>query len=151
LKANDMNSSKVFTAAHRLLKENWSGKPRFGIILGTGAGQVAEEIQAEAEIPYLDIPGFPQSTSVGHKGQFVCGKLRGQDVIAMQGRFHLYEGYTNAQVRLPIQLMHSLGVELMFISNAAGGINPQYESGQLMVLRSHLDLMFATGDVAAKH
>ncbi|MGI9518077.1 MAG: purine-nucleoside phosphorylase [Pirellulaceae bacterium] len=125
----------------------WSGRPRFGIILGTGAGKVADNIEVEARIPYRDIPGFPVSTVIGHEGQFVCGKLAGQSLIAMQGRFHLYEGYSDAQVHLPIALMRRLGVEILFISNAAGGVNPRFASGDLMVLASHLDLMFRTWQV----
>lgn len=140
-----MNQDSKPVAADKIaetFRAKWQGRPRFGIILGTGAGEVAEQIDTVAEIPYHSIPGFPRSTAVGHKGQFVCGQLAGQDIIAMQGRFHLYEGYSDEQVRLPIQLMKALGVEVLFISNAAGGINPNFASGDLMVLESHLDLMF---------
>ncbi len=129
-------------AAVEAVSRQWPGHPRFGIILGTGAGEVANNIDVESAIAYSDIPGFPVSTVIGHKGQFVCGRLAGQPVIAMQGRFHLYEGYSDDQVRLPLALMHALGVEVLFISNAAGGINPRFSSGDLMVLVSHLDLMF---------
>ena len=141
------SSSPEFNAAKKVLQERWPKRPRFGIILGTGAGDVANRISADVEIPYSEIPGFPTSTAVGHKGQFVCGQLEGTDIIAMQGRFHLYEGYSNQQVRLPLELMRSQGVELLFISNAAGGINPKFQSGQLMALNSHLDLMFRSWQV----
>ena len=135
-------TDSILNSAIQFVRSRWSGQPRFGIILGTGAGDVAEQIRAEATIPYSDIPGFPQSTALGHKGQFVCGSLAGHSIIAMQGRFHLYEGYANEQVRLPIELMRLFGVETLFISNAAGGINPSFQGGQLMVLESHLDMMF---------
>lgn len=137
-----MNPDSKVATARKVLDTKWARQPRFGVILGTGAGEVASQIQTDLEIPYSDIPGFPTSTAVGHKGQFVCGQLDGHDIIAMQGRFHLYEGYTDAQVRLPLELMRAMGVELLFISNAAGGINPMFESGELMVLTSHVDLMF---------
>jgi purine-nucleoside phosphorylase len=123
------------------LKDRWDRSPKFGIILGTGAGEVANAIEAEAEIPYGDVPYFPSSTAIGHKGQFVCGKLVGKDVIAMQGRFHLYEGYPVDQSTLPIHVMHAMGVEVLFVSNASGGINPNYRSGQIMLIQSHIDLM----------
>ena len=111
-------------AATNFVRERWSASPRFGIILGTGAGQLAEEINAELTIPYGEIPHFPHSTALGHKGQLVCGKLAGADVVAMEGRFHLYEGYPVDQATLAVHVMHQLGVEVLFVSNASGGINP---------------------------
>ena len=142
-----MDFAAQLESALNVVRQRWDHHPRFGVILGTGAGQVADNIQVQAAIPYQEIPGFPASTAIGHKGQFVCGTLSGRQVIAMQGRFHLYEGYSDQQVRLPLQLMRSLGVEILFISNAAGGLNPRFESGQLMVLQSHLDLMFRAWQV----
>ena len=147
-----MDPHTPLESALHVVRTRWSGQPRFGIILGTGAGDVANRIEIEAAIPYTEIPGFPQSTAVGHRGQFVCGQLAGRGVIAMQGRFHLYEGYSPQQVQLPLALMRALGVQLLFISNAAGGLNPRFASGQLVVLESHLDLMFRswnTGPTAA--
>ena len=137
-----MNWQQQLETARNVVAGHWSARPQFGIILGTGASAVADNIQVEATIPYKSIPGFPKSTAIGHKGQFVCGQLAGQPVIAMQGRFHLYEGYSDHQVHLPIALMRKMGVSILFISNAAGGLNPRYQSGELMVLESHLDLMF---------
>ena len=110
-------------SAITMVAERWHGKPRFGVILGTGAGNVAHSMAIDTEIPYQEIPGFPTSTVIGHKGQFVCGQLAGHDVIAMQGRFHLYEGYTDEQVLLPIALMHALGVEVLFIRIPSSPLN----------------------------
>ena len=128
--------------ATQFVQSRWDRTPRFGLILGTGAGKLAEAIQAEEKISYNDVPHFPASTAIGHKGQFVCGKLADAHVIAMQGRFHLYEGYSVDQAMLPVHLMHALGVEVLFVSNASGGVNPSYRSGQIMLIESHIDLMF---------
>ena len=124
-------------AATSFVRKRWDRSPRFGVILGTGAGELAEAIEAEEKIPYGEIPHFAASTATGHKGQFVCGKLAGADVIAMEGRFHLYEGYPVDQATLPVHLMHAMGVEVLFVSNASGGINPRYRSGQIMLIESH--------------
>ncbi len=132
------------------VRSRWNRSPRFGIILGTGAGQVAAEIAAERSIPYGDIPHFPRSTATGHKGQFVCGRLAGADVIAMDGRFHLYEGYPVDQATLAIHVMRELGVEILFVSNASGGINPNFSSGEIMLIESHIDFMYrSTVNLAA--
>ncbi len=137
-----MNWQQQLDAARKIVEGHWLARPQFGIILGTGAGAIADSIRIEATIPYFSIPGFPLSTAIGHKGQFVCGQLAGHPIIAMQGRFHLYEGYSDHQIRLPLALMQELGVSTLFISNAAGGLNPRFRSGELMVLENHLDLMF---------
>ena len=128
--------------AATVLQQRWDRRPRFGIILGTGAGRLAEEIQAEAVLPYGDLPHFPTSTAMGHKGRFVGGTLAGHAVLAMQGRFHLYEGYSVDRATLPVHLMHHLGVNVLFVSNASGGINPQFQSGQIMLIDSHVDFMY---------
>lgn len=124
------------------IRSAWNKSPRFGIILGTGAGQLAQEIKAEKTFPYSEIPHFPRSTAIGHKGQLVCGTLAGADVIAMEGRFHLYEGYDVDQATLPIHVMNRLGIEILFISNASGGINPKFASGEIMLIDSHIDFMY---------
>ena len=129
-------------AAVNYVSKRWNKSPRFGIILGTGAGQLAEEIDAEQTIPYGDIPNFPCSTALGHRGQLVCGKLVGSDVVAMEGRFHLYEGYAVDQATLPVHVMRELGVEILFVSNASGGINPKFASGEIMLIESHIDFMY---------
>jgi len=139
--SNTSFESKI-EAATDFVRSRWNKSPRFGIILGTGAGKLAEEIATEVEIPYGEVPNFPQSTALGHKGQFVCGQLAGADVIAMEGRFHLYEGYPVDQATLAVHTMHQLGVEILFVSNASGGINPKYASGNIMLIESHIDLMY---------
>jgi purine-nucleoside phosphorylase len=138
----DRGLPPLVDAAVEYVKGKWSSRPRFGIILGTGADEVARQIEAEVAIPYREIPGMPGSTAIGHKGELLCGRLAGQSIVAMRGRFHLYEGYSFDQVRLPVELMATLGVQVLFISNAAGGINPRFSSGDLMILESHIDLMF---------
>jgi purine-nucleoside phosphorylase len=127
--------------ATRRVRAWWSGEPRVGIILGTGLGALAREIQAEAAIPYLEIPHFPRSTVESHTGQLVCGQLAGHPVMAMEGRFHLYEGYSPWQVTFPIRVMKELGCRLLIVSNAAGGLNPLYDRGDLVVIEDHINLM----------
>ena len=128
--------------AAKFVRSIWDRVPQYGIVLGTGAGDLAKSIEIEQSIPYPDVPGFPASTALGHKGQFVCGRFADQDVIAMEGRFHLYEGYPVDLATLPIHVMHRLGVKILFVSNASGGISPKLASGQIMAIRSHVDFMF---------
>ncbi|MCD8042298.1 MAG: purine nucleoside phosphorylase I, inosine and guanosine-specific [Tannerellaceae bacterium] len=112
--------------------------PRTAIILGSGLGSLAEQITEARVIPYREIPHFPQSTVIGHKGNLIAGKLGGVDVLAMQGRFHYYEGYTMQQVTFPIRVMKLLGIENLLVSNAAGGINTSFKVGDLMIIRDHI-------------
>lgn len=128
--------------AAAFLRSRWKAQPKFGIVLGTGSGALAEQIAVEYDCRYGEIPNFPSSTALGHAGKLVCGTLAGQDIIAMQGRFHLYEGYEVDQATLPIHVMQRLGVEILFISNAAGGMNPQMASGNIMLIDSHMDFMY---------
>ena len=127
--------------ATRRVRAWWSGEPRVGIILGTGLGALAREIQSEAAIPYPEIPHFPRSTVESHTGQLVCGQLAGHPVMAMEGRFHLYEGYSPWQVTFPIRVMKELGCRLLIVSNAAGGLNPLHDRGDLVVIEDHISLM----------
>jgi purine-nucleoside phosphorylase len=127
--------------AVQAVRARWSGRPRVGIILGTGLGGIAEEIDAEASLPYGDIPHFPISTVASHAGRFVCGRLAGQTVVAMEGRFHFYEGYSLQQITLPVRVMKALGCEALIVSNASGGMNPQFAKGDLMVIEDHINLM----------
>jgi purine-nucleoside phosphorylase len=127
--------------ATKLVRSRWTGAPRVGLVLGTGLGALAREIDAEASIPYPEIPFFPRSTVESHKGQLVCGRLAGQTVVAMEGRFHLYEGYSPWQVTFPIRVMKELGCELLIVSNAAGGLNPLTNKGDLIVIEDHINLM----------
>ncbi len=129
------------TQAAEAIGQRWPGRPRVGIILGTGLGSVAQQIDSEAAIDYEIIPHFPQSTAIGHAGQLVCGKLQGLPVVAMEGRFHAYEGYTHRQITFPVRVMRALGAELLIVSNACGGLNPQYAQGDIMVIEDHINLM----------
>jgi purine-nucleoside phosphorylase len=119
----------------------WQGRPRIGIILGTGLGALAQDIAAEATLPYEAVPHFPRSTVVSHAGRLVCGKLGGKAVVAMEGRFHAYEGYSLRQITFPVRVMRALGCEVLLASNACGGMNPQYAKGDLMVIEDHINLM----------
>ncbi len=119
----------------------WSGNPQAGVILGTGLGSVAEQIETEAKFDYAEIPHFPRSTSIGHAGQLVCGKLQGVPVAAMEGRFHAYEGYSYKQITFPVRVMRALGAEMLLVSNACGGLNPQFGLGDIMLIEDHINLM----------
>ncbi len=127
--------------AAQAVRERWAGSPTVGIVLGTGLGALAQEIQAEATIPYDEVPHFPRSTVQSHAGQLVCGTLSGRTVMAMEGRFHLYEGYTAAQVTFPIRVMRHLGCRTLIVSNAAGGMNPLHSKGDLIVIDDQINLM----------
>ena len=123
------------------IRETHDSKPRVGIILGTGLGGLVNEITDSTAISYKDIPHFPVSTVEGHKGQLIFGRLSGQDVVAMQGRFHFYEGYSMEEVTFPIRVLKALGVELLILSNASGGLNPNFEIGDCMFINDHMNLM----------
>ena len=123
------------------LRKVWTEEPQVGIILGTGLGPLADLVESPTVIAFSDVPHFPVSTAIGHKGQFVCGDLFGAKVIAMQGRFHLYEGYDVDHATLAIHVMGELGVKILFVSNASGGMNPKMKSGDIMLIESHIDLM----------
>lgn len=127
--------------ASTYIKDKLSVTPEIGLILGSGLGVLAEEIQNKTTIPYADIPHFPKSTVEGHAGQLVIGTLSGKQVIAMQGRFHYYEGYSMEQVTLPIVVMKKLGIHSLIITNAAGGINKEFSPGDLMVITDHINNM----------
>ncbi len=118
--------------------------PKVGIILGTGLGALAHDIVTDplgAALPYQDLPGFPVSTAPGHKGQLVIGHLAGVPVAAMEGRFHLYEGYTAHDITFPVRVLKALGCTHLFVSNACGGLNPIYRKGDIMVIDDHINLM----------
>lgn len=114
--------------------------PSVGIILGTGLGGLVKEIEIIDEINYEDIPHFPVSTVQSHSGKLIFGTLGGKQVVAMQGRFHFYEGYTMQEVTFPVRVMKFLGIERLFVSNASGGVNPDYEVGEIMILNDHINL-----------
>ncbi|MGB7327689.1 MAG: purine-nucleoside phosphorylase [Rubripirellula sp.] len=123
------------------IRQQFSTVPKVGIILGTGLGNIVEEIEIEATIEYGDIPHFPTSTATSHRGRLVCGKLAGVPVIVMEGRFHMYEGYPLKQITLPVRVFKELGCELMIVSNACGGLNPYYSNGDIMVIEDQINLM----------
>lgn len=128
-------------AAVSVIRERFSERPAAAIVLGTGLGQLAGEIDARATIAYADIPGFPLSTVESHRGRLLCGMLGGKPVVAMQGRFHRYEGYTLQQVTFPIRVLRALGAEMLIVSNACGGMNPMWSAGDLMLIADHINLL----------
>ncbi len=127
--------------AKKVIEARWQGKPRVGIILGTGLGGLAQDIKSEAAFSYDDIPHFPQSTVESHAGRLVCGSLGGKQVVAMEGRFHYYEGYTLKEITFPVRVMKALGCEVLIVSNACGGMNPQWAKGDLMLIEDHINLL----------
>ena len=122
------------------LKERMTTSPKTAIILGTGLGQLASEITDSYSFSYQDIPNFPVSTVEGHAGSLIFGRLGGKDIMAMKGRFHLYEGYNLKEVTFPIRVMHELGIETLFVSNASGGMNPSFKIGDLMIITDHINM-----------
>jgi len=123
------------------IKSKWSQKPAVGIILGTGLGPLVEKIEVAASIDYGEIPNFPRSTALSHKGQLVCGTLNGLPVVAMEGRLHMYEGYSLKEITLPVRVMKSLGADLLVCSNAVGALNPYYAKGDIMLIEDQINLM----------
>ena len=134
-------SEMINTAADYLRSRIVPRQPEVGVILGSGLGKLADEIEEPLTIPYGDIPGFPVSTAIGHKGNFIVGRLGGKCIIAMQGRIHYYEGYEMSQVVLPVRVMVKIGIRTLFVSNAAGGTNLGYHVGDLMIIRDHINLI----------
>jgi purine-nucleoside phosphorylase len=127
--------------ATTFIRTQWQGTAQAGVILGTGLGGLAREIESPVTIPYESIPHFPRSTAISHAGQLVCGKLGGATVVAMEGRFHAYEGYTQQQLTFPVRVMKALGADTLIVSNACGGMNPFYRRGDIMVIDDHINLL----------
>ncbi|MDD8016905.1 MAG: purine-nucleoside phosphorylase [Bacteroidota bacterium] len=132
---------KKIDEAVKFLRTKTTSQPNIGIILGTGLGGLVKEIQIETVVNYSDIPHFPLSTVESHKGKLIFGKLGGKNVVAMQGRFHFYEGYSMQQVTFPVRVMKFLGVKTLLISNAAGGMNPLFQKGDIMLITDHINLL----------
>jgi len=132
---------QVSAAAERIHQAS-SFSPKVGIILGTGLGHFVDHVEVRVEIPYDQIPHFPRSTAMGHQGRLVIGSANSVPLLVMQGRCHLYEGYSPQQITLPVRVMRELGVELLIVSNASGGLNPQFRSGDIMLIDDHINLMF---------
>ena len=133
---------KVQAAADKI-RSVWKRTPHAGIILGTGLGNLVQQIQVEASLDYEEIPNFLRSTVTSHHGRLVCGTLGGLPVMAMEGRFHMYEGYPLDQITLPVRVMRELGAKLLVVSNACGGMNPYYRGGDIMLIEDHINLMGA--------
>lgn len=137
----DQRMERINNAVDYVKGRIGSSEPAVGIVLGSGLGKLADKIADPTVIPYRDIPGFPVSTAIGHKGNFIVGRLGGKTVMAMQGRFHFYEGYPMELVVLPIRVMIRLGIKCLFVSNAAGGVNFGFKVGDLMIIRDHINLL----------
>lgn len=127
--------------AAAVVRSRFARPPQVAIILGTGLGELARKLETEVTIPYHDIPGFAQSTVETHTGQLLCGTLGGKTVIAMQGRFHRYEGYSLQQVTFPVRVLRALGADTLIVSNACGGMNPLWQPGDLMLIADHINLL----------
>ena len=120
---------------------DWDGTPAIGMVLGTGLGGLAERIDGQARIPYCEIPHFPDATAPSHAGHLICGSLYGIPIVAMEGRFHYYEGYSLQQVTFPIRLMKALGADTVILTSAVGGMNPDYKLADIVILEDHINLM----------
>jgi len=145
-----LNSHETFTRAQYVeaadfIRSRTAHRPRLGLILGSGLNPLADEVVGADRIPYGDIPHFPRPGVEGHKGQLVVGQLAGQEVFIMQGRAHAYEGYTLQQVTLPVRVMNELGIGTLILTNAAGGLNPTFHAGDLMLINDHIGLMAIVG------
>jgi len=127
--------------ARQVIRHHWSRTPQVAIVLGTGLGGLVGDIDVEATIEYGDIPHFPKSTATSHRGRLVCGLMAGVPVVAMEGRFHYYEGYPLKQITLPIRVFRALGAELLVLSNACGGLNPYFATGDIMVIEDQINLI----------
>ena len=127
--------------AAETIRNIYKEKPSVGIILGTGLGRLTEDINEKIEINYDDVPHLPHSAGTFHAGKLVCGKLSGKNVVAMEGRFHYYEGFTLEEATLPVRVMKALGAEFLIVSNACGGMNPMYDKGDIMIIEDHINLM----------
>lgn len=136
-------------AAKAFIQSRTTAEPQIGLILGSGLGELADEITNAVAIPYETIPHFPVSTVEGHAGRLVVGELNGKTVVAMQGRFHYYEGYSMQEVTFPVRVMKALGVKRLFVTNACGGMNPAFKPGDLMLIKDHLNLTGANPLIGA--
>jgi purine-nucleoside phosphorylase len=139
--ADDLHTVERIAAAADVVRARFDRAPDVAIILGTGLGALAKQIETIATIEYGDIPGFPLSTVESHAGRLLCGMLAGKTVIAMQGRFHLYEGYSLREVTFPVRVLRSLGAKMLVVSNACGGMHPLWKPGELMLIADHINLL----------
>ncbi len=133
-------AAKIHSATEAIAAR-YSARPRIGLILGTGLSGLSQQICQQTILPYEDIPHFPRSTVESHTGQLVCGELAGQNIVAMEGRFHYYEGYSLTEVTFPVRVMKQLGCEILIVTNAAGGMNTQFALADIMLIEDHINLM----------
>ena len=127
------------------IRDRWDGTPTWGMVLGTGSGAVADALEPEAMIPFAELPHFPHCTAIGHAGNLICGRWLGRPIVALQGRFHLYEGHSAAAVTFPIRVLQQLGIRRLLLSNAAGGVHPEFKVGDLMLVDDTIDVFFRRG------
>jgi purine-nucleoside phosphorylase len=146
-----MPLQQVETASEYIREKTDGFVPDFGIILGTGLGSLVNDIEVSHTLSYADIPGFPVSTVESHSGKLIFGKLSGQKIVCMQGRFHYYEGYDMQQVAMPVRVMKWLGVHTLLVSNACGSLNPEYKVSELMVIEDHISLFLPHNPLTGKH
>ncbi|HVX38134.1 MAG TPA: purine-nucleoside phosphorylase [Gemmatimonadaceae bacterium] len=139
--APDLHAHESIEEAASIVREQFAVRPDVAIILGTGLGRLAAEIESPTVIEYGEIPGFPLSTVESHAGRLLCGTLGGKTVVAMQGRFHRYEGYSLRQVTFPVRVLHALGAKTLVVSNACGGLHPLWSAGDLMLIADHINLL----------
>ena len=139
-------SRQEYENAVNAIRERTSYQPQVGLVLGSGLGSLADTLDERVAIPYAEIPNFPQSTVHGHSGQLVIGKLEGQVVICQQGRAHFYEGYSMQEITFPIRVMHLLGIKSLILTNAAGGVDPSYNVGDLMIIHDHINFPGLAGN-----
>ncbi len=139
---SEVDLVQAASEAAELIQQRWSVTPRLALILGTGLGDLAESIETDVVIDYSEIPHFPRSTAIGHRGRLICGSWQGVPLVAMQGRCHLYEGYSWQQVTLPVRIMAALGIQSLIITNASGGLNPKFRAGDVMLMEDHVNLTF---------
>jgi purine-nucleoside phosphorylase len=145
-----MNHHEILTRtqyqeAADFVRQQTTHRPQVGLILGSGLNDLADQVQDADRIPYADLPHYSQTSVAGHRGQMVIGRLAGQEVLMMQGRIHAYEGISLQKVTLPVRVMHELSIRTLIVTNAAGGINPEYRAGDLMLIQDHIGLMAMTG------
>ncbi|WP_339701312.1 purine-nucleoside phosphorylase [Algoriphagus aquimarinus] len=145
-----MNYLNQISEATSFIRSQYTGEVSIAIILGTGLGHLGDQITVEKEIDYADIPNFPLSTVESHSGKLIFGELSGKKVMAMKGRFHYYEGYSMQEVTFPVRVMKKLGIKTLLVSNASGGLNPDQEVGDVMLIRDHIDL-FPASPLRGKH
>ena len=136
-----MEESAKIDQAASVMRARWPHRPRVGIVLGTGLGEFSDQIESPTNVSYQDVPHASQASALSHRGRFVCGHVAGLPVITMDGRLHSYEGHSWRQVTFPVRLMRALGVRLLILSNASGGLNPAFATGDVMIIEDHIDLM----------